>query len=209
MPAVADQYFSQNRLIAILRGIKPDEVLAVGEAIFNAGWRCLEVPLNSPDPFESISRLVKRFGDTALIGAGTVLTADDVEKVHKTGAKLIVAPNTDADVVKAALARDMVMMPGVYTATEAFNAIKLGSKFLKIFPADSCGPGYIRALKSVLPTHIKVIPTGGIAVDTVASFHTAGCYAFGVGSSLYKPGTTADEVQKRAEALTAAVKDLK
>ena len=144
-----------------------------------------------------------------VIGAGTVLTADDVEKVHKTGAKLIVAPNTDADVVKAALARDMVMMPGVYTATEAFNAIKLGSKFLKIFPADSCGPGYIRALKSVLPTHIKVIPTGGIAVDTVSSFHTAGCYAFGVGSSLYKPGTTADEVQKRAEALTAAVKDLK
>jgi 2-dehydro-3-deoxyphosphogalactonate aldolase len=209
MPAVADQYFSQNRLIAILRGIKPNEVLAVGEAIFNAGWRCLEVPLNSPDPFESISRLVKRFGDTALIGAGTVLTAEDVEKVHKAGARLIVAPNTDADVVKAALARDMVMMPGVYTATEAFNAIKLGSKFLKIFPADSCGPGYIRALKSVLPTHIKVIPTGGIAVDTVASFHTAGCYAFGVGSSLYKPGTSADEVQKRAEALTAAVKDLK
>lgn len=209
MPAVADQYFSQNRLIAILRGIKPDEVLAVGEAIFNAGWRCLEVPLNSPDPFESIARLVKRFGDEALIGAGTVLTAEDVEKVHKTGARLIVAPNTDADVVKAALACDMVMMPGVYTATEAFNAIKLGAKFLKIFPADSCGPNYIRALKSVLPTHIKVIPTGGIAVDTVASFHTAGCYAFGVGSSLYKPGTSADEVQKRAEALTAAVKDLK
>lgn len=209
MPATADQFFSQNRLIAILRGIKPDEVLGVGEAIFNAGWRCLEVPLNSPDPFESISRLVKRFGDTALIGAGTVLTAEDVEKVHKTGARLIVSPNTDADVVKAALARDMVMMPGVYTATEAFDAIKLGSKFLKIFPADSCGPNYIRALKSVLPTNIKVIPTGGIAVDTVASFHTAGCYAFGVGSSLYKPGTSADEVQKRAEALTAATRDLK
>ncbi len=209
MPATADQFFSQNRLIAILRGIKPDEVLGVGEAIFNAGWRCLEVPLNSPDPFESISRLVKRFGDTALIGAGTVLTAEDVEKVHKTGARLIVSPNTDAEVIKAALARDMVMMPGVYTATEAFDAIKLGSKFLKIFPADSCGPNYIRALKSVLPTNIKVIPTGGIAVDTVASFHTAGCYAFGVGSSLYKPGTSADEVQKRAEALTAATRDLK
>ena len=209
MPATADQFFSQNRLIAILRGIKPDEVLGVGEAIFKAGWRCLEVPLNSPDPFESISRLVKRFGDTALIGAGTVLTAEDVEKVHKTGARLIVSPNTDAEVIKAALARDMVMMPGVYTATEAFDAIKLGSKFLKIFPADSCGPNYIRALKSVLPTNIKVIPTGGIAVDTVASFHTAGCYAFGVGSSLYKPGTSADEVQKRAEALTAATRDLK
>ncbi|HYD18532.1 MAG TPA: 2-dehydro-3-deoxy-6-phosphogalactonate aldolase [Patescibacteria group bacterium] len=209
MPATADQYFSQNRLIAILRGLTPDEALPVGEAIVNAGWRCLEVPLNSPDPFESISRLVKRFGDQALIGAGTVLTAEDVEKVAKTGAKLIVAPNTDAEVVKAALAHDMVMMPGVYTATEAFNAIKLGSKYLKVFPADSLGPNYIKALKSVLPKHIQVIPTGGIAVDTVAAFHAAGCHAFGVGSSLYKPGVTVDEVKKRAETLTAATKDLK
>lgn len=199
-------HFSESRLIAILRGITPDEVIPVGEAIFNAGWRCLEVPLNSPQPFESIAALVKKFGDKALIGAGTVLTADEVATVAKTGAKLIVAPNTDDDVVKAALAHDMVVMPGVYTATEAFHAIKIGAKYLKIFPADSLGPGYIKALKSVLPKHIKVIPTGGISLDTVASFHAAGCHAFGVGTQLYKPGVTVDEVKKRAEALTAAVK---
>jgi 2-dehydro-3-deoxyphosphogalactonate aldolase len=208
MPATADAFFIQSRLIAILRGLTPAEAIPVGEAIFNAGWRCLEVPLNSPEPFDSIAQLVKKFGDKALIGAGTVLTPEDVEKVAKTGAKLIVAPNTDDDVVKAALAHDMVMMPGVYTATEAFHAIKIGAKYLKIFPADSVGPGYIKALKSVLPKHIHVIPTGGISVDTVADFHAAGCHAFGVGSQLYKPGVTVDEVAKRAATLTAATKNL-
>lgn len=201
-------YFSQSRLIAILRGLTPAEAIPVGEAIFNAGWRCLEVPLNSPEPFDSISQLVKKFGDKALIGAGTVLTPEDVEKVHKTGAKLIVAPNTDDDVVAAALKLGMVMMPGVYTATEAFHAIKIGAKYLKIFPADSLGPGYIKALKSVLPKDIRVIPTGGISVDTVASFHAAGCYAFGVGTQLYKPGVTVDDVRRRAEALTEACSKL-
>jgi 2-dehydro-3-deoxyphosphogalactonate aldolase len=206
MTASAEKYFSESRLIAILRGLKPDEALAIGEAIFDAGWRCLEVPLNSPEPLKSIEMLAKKFGDRALIGAGTVLTPADVEKVAATGAKLIVAPNTDDDVVKAALAKDMVMMPGIYTATEAFHAIKLGAQYLKVFPADSLGPGYIRALKSVLPPDIKVIPTGGISVDTVRDFHAAGCRAFGVGTQLFKPGMMVEEVRKRAEALTAACK---
>jgi 2-dehydro-3-deoxyphosphogalactonate aldolase len=204
MATDAEKYFSQSRLVAILRGLNPDEALAQGAAIFDAGWRCLEVPLNSPEPFDSIRLLAQKYGDKALIGAGTVLTAADVKKVAEAGGKLIVAPNTDAEVVAAAQKLGLVMMPGVYTATEAFAALKLGVKYLKLFPADSVGPGYIKALKSVLPKEAKVIPTGGISVDTVKSFHDAGCHAFGVGTQLFKPGNTPAETAKRAAALTSA-----
>ena len=201
-----EKYFTQRRLIAILRGLTPDEAVAQGEAIFNAGWRCLEVPLNSPEPFDSIRLLAARFGDTALIGAGTVLTADDVQRVKDVGGNLIVAPNTDEDVVKKAMSLGMVVMPGVYTATEAFHAYKLGVRYLKLFPADSLGPSYVKALKSVLPKDAKVIPTGGISVDSIADFNAAGSHAFGVGSQLYKKGVSPEEVGKRAAALTAALK---
>ena len=127
--ASAEQYFSQNRLVAILRGLKPEEAEGHGAAIISAGWRCLEVPLNSPEPLKSIEILVKKFGDKALIGAGTVLTATDVEAVAKAGGKLIVAPNTDKEVVEAAMKLNMVVMPGVYIATEAFAAYKLGVRY--------------------------------------------------------------------------------
>lgn len=207
--ASAEQYFSQSRLVAILRGLKPEEAESHGAAIINAGWRCLEVPLNSPEPLKSIEILVKKFGDKALIGAGTVLTAADVEAVAKAGGKLIVAPNTDKEVVEAAMKLNMVMMPGVYTATEAFAAYKLGVRYLKLFPADSVGPAYIKALKSVLPKDAKVIPTGGVSVETIASFHEVGCHAFGIGSQLFKPGMSAEEVGKRAQALTNAAAVLK
>ena len=200
-----EKYFSQNRLIAILRGLTPDEAVAQGEAIFNAGWRCLEVPLNSPQPFDSIRLLAERFGDTALVGAGTVLTPEDVQRVKDVGGKLIVAPNTDDDVVKKSLELGMVVMPGVYTATEAFHAYKLGVRYLKLFPADSLGPSYVKALKSVLPKDAKVIPTGGISVETIADFNSAGCHAFGVGSQLYKKGVSPEEVGRRAQALTEAL----
>jgi 2-dehydro-3-deoxyphosphogalactonate aldolase len=209
MTASAEKYFSQSRLIAILRGLIPQEALSHGEAIVSAGWRCLEVPLNSPEPFKSIEILAGKFGDKALIGAGTVLTAADVDAVAKAGGKLIVAPNTDREVVEAAMARDMVIMPGVYTATEAFAAYKMGVRYLKLFPADSVGPGYIKALKSVLPKDAKIIPTGGISVATIGAFHEAGCHAFGIGTQLFKPGVSAEEVAKRAQALAAAAANLK
>jgi 2-dehydro-3-deoxyphosphogalactonate aldolase len=208
MTASAEKYFSQSRLIAILRGLTPQEALGHGEAIISAGWRCLEVPLNSPEPFKSIEILAGKFGDKALVGAGTVLTAADVETVAKAGGKLIVAPNTDREVVEAAMARDMVIMPGVYTATEAFAAYKLGVRYLKLFPADSVGPGYIKALKSVLPKDAKIIPTGGISVATIAGFHEAGCHAFGIGTQLFKPGVSAEEVARRAQALADAAANL-
>ncbi len=205
----AEKYFTESRLIAILRGLKPEEAPGHGEAIIGAGWRCLEVPLNSPEPFKSIESLVKKYGDKALIGAGTVLTAEDVKKVADVGGKLIVAPNTDKDVVEAAMKLGLVIMPGVYTATEAFAAYKMGVRYLKLFPADSVGPGYIKALKSVLPKDAKVIPTGGVSVDTIAAFHEAGCHAFGIGTQLFKPGMTVDEVAKRAQALAKAAANLK
>lgn len=209
MTASAEKYFSESRLVAILRGLTPDDAAAIGDAIVNAGWRCLEVPLNSPEPLKSIQLLTQRFGDKVLIGAGTVLSAAEVEAVAKAGGKLIVAPNTDPEVVAAAQALNLVVIPGVYTATEAFAAYKLGVRYLKLFPADSAGPAYIKALKSVLPKEAKIIPTGGISVDTIARFHEAGCHAFGVGTQLYKPGAAANDVAKRAEALTAACAPLK
>ena len=205
----AEKYFAESRLIAILRGLKPEEAVPFGKEIVNAGWRCLEVPLNSPDPFDSIAQLAKTFGDRALIGAGTVLTAEDVQKTYDAGGRLIVAPNTDVDVVKAAMKLGMVVMPGVYTATEAFAAYKLGVRYLKLFPADSLGPTYVKALKSVLPKDAKVIPTGGVSVETIADFHAAGCHAFGIGSQLFKPGISAAEVAKRAATLSAAERGLK
>ncbi|MDE1151621.1 MAG: 2-dehydro-3-deoxy-6-phosphogalactonate aldolase [Micavibrio sp.] len=201
-----EKYFAESRLVAILRGLTPDEAIAQGDAIVNAGWRCLEVPLNSPEPFESIRLLAAHFGDKVLVGAGTVLTPADVQKVFDVGGRLIVAPNTDDDVVKKALSLNMVMMPGVYTATEAFHAYKIGVRYLKLFPADSLGPSYVRALKSVLPKDAKIIPTGGVSVDTIAAFHAAGCHAFGIGSQLYKKGVTPEEVGKRARALSDALK---
>jgi 2-dehydro-3-deoxyphosphogalactonate aldolase len=207
--ASAEKYFSESRLIAILRGLKPEEAPGHGEAIVSAGWRCLEVPLNSPEPFKSIEALAKKYGDKALIGAGTVLTAEDVKKVADAGGQLIVAPNTDRDVVEAAMKLNLVIMPGVYTATEAFAAYKMGVRYLKLFPADSVGPGYIKALKSVLPKDAKVIPTGGISVDTIAAFHEAGCHAFGIGTQLFKPGMSVDDVARRAQALAKAAANLK
>lgn len=204
-----EKYFSESRLIAILRGLTPDEAPAIGEAIVGAGWRCLEVPLNSPEPLKSIEMLATVYGDKALIGAGTVLSAEDVRKVADAGGRLIVAPNTDKEVVEAAMKLNLVIMPGVYTATEAFAAYKMGVRYLKLFPADSVGPGYIKALKSVLPKDAKIIPTGGISVDTIAAFHAAGCHAFGIGTQLFKPGMTSNDVSQRAEALAKAAANLK
>lgn len=201
-----EAYFSESPLIAILRGIRPDEILEYSKAIVDAGWRCIEVPLNSPSPLESIKILRDHFGNHILAGAGTVLTAAAVRSVVEAGGRLIVAPNTNAEVIAEAIKNNAVIMPGFLSATEAFTAYELGARYLKLFPADAMGPDYIKAIRSVLPGDAKIIPVGGVSPETVASFQQVGSAAFGIGSQLYKPGMTVADVKLRAEKFIAACK---
>ena len=202
-------YLNQMPLIAILRGIKADEILEYAEIIVAAGWRVIEIPLNSPDPLKSIEKLTAKYGDEILIGAGTVLNIDSVQKVAAAGGRVIVAPNTDVDVIRAALDHDMAVMPGFLTPTEGFLAYEAGARYLKLFPADSMGPAYIKAVKSVLPGDARIIPVGGVTPETIASYHAAGCSAYGVGSPLYKPGMAVAEVEKNAQNFAEACRAIR
>lgn len=191
-------------LVAILRGLKPDEAVAIGEAVFAAGIEAIEVPLNSPDPFVSIERLVSALPATALVGAGTVLTAADVDRLHGAGGRLLVSPNIDADVMKRAAHHGMVTMPGVFSPSEAFQAIRLGASALKFFPASVLGPGGIAAMRAVLPRETLVGAVGGVSDKDFAGYKAAGVSVFGLGSSLFKPGMTVAEVAAKARAAVAA-----
>ncbi|HEY8189586.1 MAG TPA: 2-dehydro-3-deoxy-6-phosphogalactonate aldolase [Micavibrio sp.] len=193
-----EHYLKDSPLIAIMRGVKPDEILDYADVIVKAGWNCIEIPLNSPDPLESVRRLKDRYGDDILIGAGTVLSVAAVESVGDAGGRLIVAPNMDPDVIGEALKRNMAIMPGFLSSTEAFDAYRAGARYLKLFPADSMGPAYIKAIRSVLPPDAKIIPVGGVTPETIGSFRSAGSAAFGVGSQLYKPGMSVDAVGRQA-----------
>lgn len=189
-------------LVAILRGLKPDEAVAFGRTIYEAGIEAIEVPLNSPEPFLSIRSIVEALPNTALVGAGTVLTAADVDNLAEAGGRLLVSPNIDATVMQQAARYGMVTMPGVFTPTEAFQAINLGASALKFFPASVLGPGGISAMRAVLPKHVLVGAVGGISEKDFDAYHAAGVALFGLGSSLFKPGMSVDEVRRRA---TAAV----
>lgn len=191
-------------LVAILRGLRADEALAVGRAVFDAGIEAIEVPLNSPDPFRSIELLVRELPKSALLGAGTVLTADDVDRLHDAGGRLLVSPNIDADVMRQAARHGMVTMPGVFTPTEAFQAIKLGASALKFFPASVLGAKGISAIKAVLPIDVNLGAVGGVSDKDFADYAKVGVTVFGLGSSLYAAGMTAEEVGKRAAAAVAA-----
>jgi len=191
-------------LVAILRGVTPDEVSDIGEALFDAGITWIEVPLNSPDPLDSITKLVARLGDHAVIGAGTVLTTDDVSAVAATGARLIVSPNMNQDVIRLTKAKGMISLPGVFTATECFAALDAGADGLKFFPGDLIGPVGLKALKAVLPTTVTTYAVGGVSVENVPDWLAAGAHGFGLGSSLYKPGDSAQDVAKKAKAIVAA-----
>jgi 2-dehydro-3-deoxyphosphogalactonate aldolase len=191
-------------LVAILRGLKPEEAVAMGQAIFEAGIEAIEVPLNSPDPFASIAKLVEALPETALIGAGTVLSAADVDGLHKVGGRLLVSPNIDADVMRRAATHGMVTMPGVFSPTEAFQAIRLGASALKFFPASVLGAGGISAMRAVLPTDTVVGAVGGVSDKDFAGYKAAGVSVFGLGSSLFKPGMSVGEVASRARAATDA-----
>lgn len=194
----------KRRLVAILRGLKPEEAVAVAGAIHAAGIEAIEVPLNSPDPFASIAAIVKALPKTVLVGAGTVLTAQDVDRLHEAGGRLLVSPNIDAEVMAAARRHGMVTMPGVFTPTEAFLALRLGASALKFFPASVLGTDGIAAMKAVLPADTIVGAVGGVSEKDFAGYKAAGVSAFGLGSSLFKPGMSVDDIAGRARAAAAA-----
>lgn len=191
-------------LVAILRGIRPEEVLDVAAALHEAGIGAIEVPLNSPSPLESVSRLAAKFGDRCLCGAGTVLRPTDVDAVHAAGGRLIVTPNTVPAVIERAVALGLTVMPGFATATEAFAALGAGAGMLKLFPAASYGPTHLKALRDVLPATVSVFAVGGVGAANLAPWRMAGCAGLGVGGDLYRAGHPAGEVHRRALALVAA-----
>ncbi|UZE22215.1 2-dehydro-3-deoxy-6-phosphogalactonate aldolase [Pseudomonas sp. B21-056] len=198
------QALAHNGLIAILRGLRPEEAAAIGEVLYSAGFRVIEVPLNSPEPYESIRILRNTLPADCLIGAGTVLTPEQVEQVKAAGGQVIVMPHSDPKVLRAAKAAGLYLSPGVATPTEAFAALAEGAHVLKLFPAEQMGPAVVKAWLAVLPAGTVLVPVGGITPDNMAMFLEAGVKGFGLGSGLFKPGLTAAEVAVRAKAYVAA-----
>jgi 2-dehydro-3-deoxyphosphogalactonate aldolase len=192
-------------LIAILRGMTPEEAPWVLEILVAAGFRILEVPLNSPRPFDSLAHLASHAPQGVLIGAGTVLTETEVDAVAATGAKLMIAPNCAPPVIAAARTRGMLALPGVATPTEAFTALAAGADGLKMFPGELLPPAAVKAWRAVLPKDTLLVPTGGVTPDNVAAYRAAGADGFGIGSALYKPGMARDELARTAAALVAAL----
>jgi len=191
-------------LVAILRGIAPDEVEAAGDVLVEAGFTLIEVPLNSPEPLVSIERLVKRVGDRAVVGAGTVLTTAQVAQVEDAGGAMIVSPNTDLAVISETARRGMVSLPGYFTPTEAFAALAAGATGLKLFPAEAATPSVVKAQRAVLPKDVPLFAVGGITPDNMEPWREAGADGFGLGSSLYRAGATTQEIAANARAFAAA-----
>ena len=197
-------YLSELPLVAILRGIRPNEAVAIGQALFDTGFRIIEVPLNSPEPLQSITNLAAAFSGQALIGAGTVLSPEAVDQVAAANGRLIVMPHGAASVIRRAKAKGLYCLPGVATPTEAFAALAAGADGLKMFPGESLPPAAVKAWRAVLPPALALFPVGGITTDGMAPYCASGATGFGLGSALYKPGMTAGEVSQRAQAFVAA-----
>jgi 2-dehydro-3-deoxyphosphogalactonate aldolase len=190
-------------LVAILRGLKPEEALAVGQAIVNAGFHILEVPLNSPEPFRSIQTLSAAFPN-ALVGAGTVTTAQQVRDIKAAGGQLIISPHLDDNVVCEAVNLGMVSLPGVATPSEAFRALALGANGLKLFPAEMISPAVVKSMRAVLPKEVKLLPVGGVGIHNMAEYRQSGASGFGIGSALFAPGKSAEAVGESAAAFVQA-----
>lgn len=199
-----DTALAECPLVAVLRGITPGESEAVGSALVEAGFRIVEVPLNSPEPFQSIRILADRLGDRALVGAGTVLSPAGVDQVAEAGGRLIVMPHSDTAVIKAAKARGLACLPGIATPTEAFAALAAGADALKLFPAEAMPPPVLKALRAVLPKSVRLLPVGSIGAHNMAAYIEAGAAGFGIGSTLYRPGKPLSEVRQAARALVEA-----
>ncbi len=199
-----DDWLTACPLVAILRGIRPEEAEAIGAALVDAGIVVLEVPLNSPDPLRSIAHLAAAL-PRALVGAGTVTDPADVARIAEAGGRLIVTPHADPEVVKAAKAAGMLAVPGFFTPAEAFALLRAGADGLKLFPAEAASPAVLKALLAVLPKGTPVLPVGGIGVENIPAWRAAGAAGFGIGSSLYRPGDTAASVAAKARALMEAV----
>ncbi|MCM8533806.1 MAG: 2-dehydro-3-deoxy-6-phosphogalactonate aldolase [Lentisphaeraceae bacterium] len=191
-------YFQELPIVAILRGIKPEDAVAVTQSLYDAGIRIVEVPLNSPEPFLSIEKIVAQFGDKMLVGAGTVLTIEQVQKLHDLGGKLVVSPNMNPEVIQLSNELNMQSFPGVMTVTEAISAIDAGASGLKLFPGNIVGMNFIKAAKAILPKKLPILAVGGVDDQNILDWQKAGADGFGLGSSLYKPKMTLDEIYKQA-----------
>jgi len=200
-----DDAFATCPLVAILRGITPEEAVAVADALYRAGIRIVEVPMNSPEPLDSISRIAKSFSGRLVCGAGTVLSPAVVDQVAAAGATVVIAPNTNPGVIRRARENNLVPMPGFATPSEAFSAYEAGARYLKLFPASSYGTGHLKALGAVLPADAKVLAVGGVGAADVAGWFAAGARGFGVGSELYRPGQPPDSVYMKAVAFMKAL----
>lgn len=199
-----DEAFAKLPLVAILRGVRGHEVEAIGEALVDAGFTLIEVPMNSPEPLDSIARLARRMGDRAVVGAGTVLSAQVVDQVQAAGGALVISPNMNPAVIARAAAAGLPALPGIATPTEAFAALEAGAVALKLFPAEGSSPGILKAMRAVLPPATRVLPVGGVSPDTMIPWVAAGAAGFGLGSALYKPGQDAATVGAAARAFVAA-----
>jgi 2-dehydro-3-deoxyphosphogalactonate aldolase len=204
--ALLQRYLDECPLIAIIRGVTPDESEAIGDALFEGGIRIVEVPLNSPDPLRSIEILAAKFGDRMLVGAGTVLAPDQVQKVKDVGGRIIVSPNMNTEVVAASAAAGLVSSPGYFTPSEAFAALGAGATALKLFPAEAASPAVLKAQLAVIPRDVPMIVVGGVKPDNMQPWMEAGATGFGLGSGLYKPGQSAAETLEKARAYVAGVR---
>ena len=199
------RYLDECPLVAIIRGVTPEEAEAIGDAIYEGGIRIIEVPLNSPDPLKSIEKLAARFGDRALVGAGTVLKAEQVQQVKDVGGRIIVSPDSNAQVISAAAQAGLVSSPGYFTPSEAFSALRAGAHALKLFPAEAASPTVLKAQLAVIPKDVPVLVVGGVQADNMQPWLEAGAVGFGLGGGLYKPGQSAEETLQKSRAYVAGV----
>jgi 2-dehydro-3-deoxyphosphogalactonate aldolase len=201
-----DGCFGQCPLIAIIRGVTPGEAVEIGHALFEGGIRIVEVPLNSPDPLASISAIADSLGDQALVGAGTVLTPEDVRRVHDSGGRIVVSPNMNPAVIRATVEAGMVSSPGIFTPSEAFAALEAGAHTLKLFPAEAASPKVMKSMRAVLPKEVPFLVVGGVTPESVPGWMDAGADGFGLGGGLYKPGQSPQETVQKARAYVEAVR---